>query len=583
MKRIIAIFVCLMLMIAPAFAEAERTFVVDTDIGTMLITESGAAVTAAGEYDSLTPITYGDCPPERMLYAVSSMDIGDGMFLDGTLFDGGEEDWEELFPEEDAWLDSDDFGGEIDDEGQWEDVPEDVEAWPEGEGGLDEDYDMEVVEDEQWPDEDIEAGEWPEEIAADDEWEDPFADVPYEEDYFGFDSYNFALMSADGRLLTGFDYISFEHDVKNGVVAAYDFNGFVTMLDENGTPLASGSYTSVVSDTNGGFFAIMPTIDAATGDLSVTAPIVHIAATGDIAETGLYTFSFEQLPGFSEGLMCVSVCSADATEDTAPRYVYIDVNGTDVFGRSFAYASNFVGGCAEVYDDYYSAGLIDRSGEYAVSGDYAYFEFGSDASVPVIGNLMSGGFDIVSVADGSFIGSYRPENGAVTLYAFHSGDGLIMAYSDAEMFILDTNGEMLYRGAGDMYAYTWYEYADSRPERLLMTGMQDEEMLVCVADFDGAQKSGWYKEITALSWIGGEGRYLVGNYELIEVAYDDVIGYEPDPSTYRYGVIDQDGNTVIEMNYEYFVALSADRYWVCDNEAYMLMDADGAVLASYPR
>lgn len=563
MKRILACAACLMLLAVSAFAEGGRVFVVDTDAGSMLITESGVRVTEAGEYDVIVPITYDDCPAERMLFAVSHLDMGDVFFPD----DGGEEDLEGMEEEEADW------GGD------WEEELDDVEAWPEEDGGLDEGYDMDVVDDQEWSD-----------FGEDGFYEDDFSgeeETDYgllDEEYIDYSmEYGVALMNTAGELLTGFDYASFIHDVENAVVFACDFDGWVTALDESGSVLAEGLYTSMASDGNGGFFAVAPETDEETGELSELAALVHVNAAGDINDTGLTTNAYEPLSGFSEGLMCVMVCDGYDGESPAYSYVYVDQNGDDAFERSFAFAVNFVGGCAEIIDETNISRLIDHSGNYVTDAEYSYFDCGEQGDgMPMVANLIDGGFDLISKEKFEIIASFRPENGATMLYAYHSGDGLIMAYSENEMMILDAQGSVLYRGTDDMYAYTWYEFCDSQPQRLLVTQGEGTDVMNCVADLSGAPQSDWYREISALSWMSGEGRYLVCDYELVEVEYDDVTGMEPDADTYRYGVIDQDGNVVVEMKYDYFDCLAADRYWVSDGISYQLLDGEGNVIVEMP-
>ena len=45
--------------------------------------------------------------------------------------------------------------------------------------------------------------------------------------------------------------------------------------------------------------------------------------------------------------------------------------------------------------------------------------------------------------------------------------------------------------------------------------------------------------------------------------------------SYRYGVIDQDGNVILETNYDYFNYLDSGRYWVGQGNTLMLMDENG--------
>lgn len=569
-KRILACAACLMLLTVSAFADGERVFVAGTDDGSMLITESGAKITEAGEYDVIVPVTYDDCPAERMLFAVSHLDLGDGFFAD----EGGEADWKDMEEAETGWEDMEEAGTDWDD--AWEDELDDVEAWPDEDGGLEEGYDMDVVDDQEWSDFG-EDGFYEDDFSGEEEFDYGLLDDEYID--YGME-YGVALMNAAGELLTGFDYVSFDHDVENATVFACDFDGWVTALDERGNILAAGPYTSMVSDGNGGFFAVAPEMDEETGELSELAALVHVTAAGDINNTGLITNAYEPLSGFSDGLMCVMVCDGYDGESPAYSCVYVDQNGADAFGCSFDFAASFMGGCAEVIDDNNIARLIDRNGNYVTDAEYSYFDCGEqDDGMSIVANLIDGGFDIISGDGFEIIASFRPENGATMLYAYHSGDGLIMAYSENEMMILDASGSVLYRGADDMYAYTWYEFCDSQPQRLLVTRGEGTNAANCVADLSGVQQSDWYREISALSWMGGEGRYLVCDYDLIEVTYDGVTVLEPDVDTCRYGVIDQDGNVVVEMKYDYFDCLAADRYWVSDGAGYQLLDDAGNVIA----
>ena len=121
MKKTVAFMLAMIITILPGFAEETRVFSARTDIGAVLITESGELVTEMGDYDVIDLISYDDCPPERQLFMVSMLDISDGFFL--------EDEYEEYFSDED-----------------WDYGLDDVEAWPDTEG-LDEGYDMEIVDD----------------------------------------------------------------------------------------------------------------------------------------------------------------------------------------------------------------------------------------------------------------------------------------------------------------------------------------------------------------------------------------------------------------------------------------------------
>ena len=555
MKRFVSVLLVLLMSALPAFAEGGRSFVVNTDSGAMLIDESGNALTAMGEYDVIDTISSEDCPAERRLFMVSQMDLSSGFFLEGEDEDEHSLDGGLLYGSDENW------DSELDEVEEW---PVDLEQLGDG-------FEMDVIDDVP-----VDWGETSDEYGdiLDDEYD--MLDDEYMD--YGYD-YGVALMNAKGELLTGFDYIGFSHDVANGVVEAYTFEGFVTMLDEQGNVLTEGLYISIVSDCSGGFFAVMPEIDPVTGDFSEIAPIVHITADGAIEQTGMRTFSYETLPGFSEGYMCVLVC--DEENDTY-KYVYIDVSGQPQFGAYFEYAANFMGGVAEVNDSDYQVHLIDTSGNYVTGEGYSYFDYYS-VNTPIIGNLADGGFDLISRDDYSVIASFRPEGDESFFSAYNSGDGFILASSDVREMVIDPAGNVLWSGelVETRYIYTGYEYSDALPGRMLVTEIGENGNVTKVVDFGFNTCSGDYREIYPMSWAGGSGRYQAMDYDVVETEYYDEVIIEPDYETVVYGVIDQDGNVIVPVEHDFFMYLDHDRYWVGSGNQYRLIDCNGKVIAEF--
>lgn len=539
MKKTIAMIIAMIMLAVPGVAGAARVFSVDTDMGAALIDENGALITGMGDYDVIDLISYG-CPPERQLFMASRLDISDGFFLE------------------------DEYGDFYGDDG-WDEGLDDEEQWPDTEG-LDEGYDMEIVDDMPIVS-DMQAG-------AEEEFSDEFFDSAFEPEDI---DYGVALMNAKGEVLTDFEYVGFAHDAENAVVEAYGFDGYVTMLDEAGNVLMTGEYTSAVSNGKGGFMAIAPVFDPETGDFEERAPVVRIDPDGSVTETGIYSYPYETLPGYSYGLMCVPVCGENGDYSN----VFIDADGNNAFGTGFEYASSFVDGYAEVMGEDYTSRLIDVTGAYVTGDGYSYFDIGyEDDGMPIVANLQDGGFELLSKADCSVIAAFPPEADCV-FYAYQCGDGTIAAYSDTQTMLVDGAGNVLYRGEGELYAQTWYEYADSVPERMIMSDFRDDAMRMCVAYLDGAPAGEWYAEVQALSWTGGEGRYLVLDYGYVEYEFDGEVFLEPDMDTFRYGVTDQDGNMVVGMKYDYFDMLASDRYWAAEGGTYSLIDDNGGVIAVF--
>ncbi len=560
MKRFFAILFVLAMLALPASAEGLRSFVVNTESGAMLIDENGNLLTDAGEYDVIDLISNSECPAERRLFMVSQMDLSSG-FLDEEEYDDGE--YTGSFMEDD-WS------------GDWDEELDDVEEWPVDLEELSDGYEMAVIDDVPVSETD-DGGEYGDVLG------DDFGVM--EEDYmdYGYD-YGVALMNARGELLTGFDYVGFTHDVKNGIVEAYTFEGFVTVLDEQGNVITEGMYTSIVSDCSGGFFAVMPDVDPVSGDFSEAASIVHISADGTVSDSGMYTFSYETLPGFSEGYMSVLVCDENAAADSSYEYIFIDTKGQPQFDTSFEYAANFIGGVAEINNSDYQVHLINTSGEYVTGEGYSYFDcLGIEDGMPIIGNLADGGFDLISGDDYSIIKRFTPEEGDFYFGAYYSGDNFIIASSDTREMVLDAEGNVLWSGEMefDRNLYTGYSYTDSRPERFVITRNTDYGYEAYITDFNLEPCSDGYREIYAVSWMDGNGRYQVLNYDMIEYEYDDVVGLSADFETIVYGVVDHNGNEIVPVEYDYFLNLDHDRYWVGMGDQYKLLDSDGKVIAEF--
>lgn len=530
MRKLFCLFIALALFSACACAESAETLIVELNDCAMLITADGEIITPRGEYDSINMITRGDCPAERALYCASSLGA--------------------LFIEFDDALD-DDFEYWDDIDGDLEDNPPDGEDAP---------------IDEMWTD-DFESEEGEVFVFNMGEY------IGYEYDYV---EQLYALMNYKGELLTGFDYSWFEHDADNAVVVAYKADGFKSALDESGNVLLEGPYAAIVSDGAGGYFATMPDLEQTDeyGAFAYRSPLVHVSATGEVSDTGIITDTWELL-GFESGLMCVASYSGETL-----KYIYVDASGADAFNKSFSEAFSFTGDYAEVYDDDGSTKLINKSGEYVTGDDYAWFDFGARDDLPIVANLTGGGFCLLDNKTLEASVEIKLAEDETSLYAYHSGDNLISAFSDIRAYIYDTQGNLIYVDDEGALAYSPYNDIDDVPERIVIStndGVNSENYLI---NFDGDIISDNYQQLSALSWISGQGRYLTAEYELIEYEYEGQTYYNQEYTA--FGVIDQDGKAVLDMIYTDIAYLSPTRYWACDGEKFILFDQNGASLFELP-
>ena len=571
MRKFLVILICLVLAAPCALAENTETMVVDYGVGSLLLSKDGTPLTEVGEYESINQVTTDDCDPSRVLYyATTTSAIS-------YPYDASDDQAVEEWPQD---------GGGLEES----DVPDDATIAPEETAGA--------------TAEATGSAEDGDKIGA--------SDGEIQEFDNGGVETNVALMDAAGNLLTDYDYTMFTHDVQNAVVIAYRTDGFVSALDEKGKVLLEGKYAAIVSDTVGGFYATKPDLTQtdAEGNFPVKSELFHISADGTETDTGIVTGT-DDLGGFSSGFMCLAKYdSLDATDDfgtdeaeaTTPpadaevkdttdpeaedgtgledaHYIFIDVSGADAFGKVFTGAYNFVGNYADVTDDNYNERLIDLSGEYVTEKAYNWFDLGKpNDGMPIVANLVDGGFDLLSREDLSVVKEFTLPSGETSLYAYQSGDGLIFAFSDTTVSVINAAGDAVYTGDASVYAYTDYRANDSVPERILTMTGESPKTQCQMLDLSGNPVGATYQEISALSWVNGKGRYLVASYDVGDAASGGDAQQEPNFESYRYGVIDQDGNAILETKYTELTYLTADRYWVCDGSVYQLVDSNGKAI-----
>ena len=91
---------------------------------------------------------------------------------------------------------------------------------------------------------------------------------------------------------------------------------------------------------------------------------------------------------------------------------------------------------------------------------------------------------------------------------------------------------------------------ESVPDRLICTRGAWPEQESFLADLRLRPVSDAYRMIeSGLWWKNGEGRFLVCDFEISEQTFDGETYAYPVASSYRYGVIDEDGAEVLPVAY----------------------------------
>ena len=565
MRKIIAVALALMLLSAGALAE-WLTMVADTVYGSILLDESGRLITGEGEYDAIYCITNDDCEPDRLLYAAAefgvAVDFSDLEVVYDDEFDTeeGEEDWEEWegYEGEDEWgteEDEDALSEETGDEGSTMSAIGGEGETLEGEG----DY--------------FYMGEEP----------------------------LYALMNADGEIISEFAYVDMIHDVDAACVYAVRADGFVDTLSETGEVLLEGNYSSVVSDCNGGWFVAVPDLDKVdeNGEFPAVSPLMHISADGSETDTG-YCCATSDAGTFAGGFLCTYIYEPDVDyelfyfgdeedeEDEAYAFyyledsgcVYLNSDGDNVFNTVFGMAEPFKGGYAAVYDDGYVGYLIDSEGSAVTDIKYSDFFFNDDDPV-IVANMSEGGTEVLSKADLSVIRTFTAEEFGGEVYGVLLEEGFISVTTESKTALFTLDCEPVYETSADAGEdiYTNYAYCDGVPQRLVCSNGVWPEAEYTLIDLNGNTTASGYKEISALTWQGSSGRFLTANYDTFEVEEEEGDAYiDVDPNSYRYGMIDENGGELLECKYLSITSLSANRYWISDGETYRLVDENGESL-----
>lgn len=363
-------------------------------------------------------------------------------------------------------------------------------------------------------------------------------------------AYQFALMDENGKLLTGFDYLTFEHYPADNVITFIGSDNRWGAMNEQGAVILKPEYICLYPNGKGGYLAQLWTGE---GEYSYdnTYPIVYIDEKGRSFDTG-YTAVAHGLNPFSEGY-----CAVNLNYGSGEHCVFLDYEGTNVFGRAYGWSTGFYGNYAQIYDnDTGLYGLIDKTGAWALPQKYTNMDSGMYSGT---GTYLAGtdsGSVLLDACTLETLSEIDYGDRDIT-YAMLSGRYFIGAYGEYESYLYDNRGNLLFSSPSGIN--TWYSHADEMPERFVITEGEWPEHSVYIVDASGRKTSPAFRDLYPAVWQEGRGRYIFSTYEM--AADDEGFAY-PDYASYRYGLCDQDGNILLEAHYSALEVLSPDRYWV---------------------
>lgn len=361
----------------------------------------------------------------------------------------------------------------------------------------------------------------------------------------------YALVDARGRQLTDFlyDYIDYS---PAGDVLIYSIEGRVGAMTRTLEELVPAAYDAVSPDGEGGFLL-------ATYDESDTSQLLYKPAGGEPGATGVKArFYTNSLAG---GFICAYGENG--------LYGYLTPQGRWAIKPRFEWAQNFVNGYAIVREKG-KVGIIDVKGRWSVKPSYD-----NDR-----GFLQNGEVALLMRGTRAFL--IRPSDGK-QLFSFRmSKDGYVVCSETRGLFaVVDQKKATLYTVDGEILftlddRYSFDLWSDAPEDRVLASSASD-----CILyDLLGREvltAQGLY----FLDTWDGRALYAISRFKTRLVQYEGTDPYEEAIyGTYRSGLVDSDGNSVLPVLYKQLYMLVPGRYYAEDAQRWGVIDAEGKWLVS---
>lgn len=363
-----------------------------------------------------------------------------------------------------------------------------------------------------------------------------------------------ALLDAEGRMLTAFEYSSFSFSGGYVIFRTLGDEGKVGAMDSLGNIVIEAAYESLCPVGGKRWLALVREDDE-------RCAVVRIDKDGSVHETGLHTYYPEDFGG-GDDLWAVW----DVIE-YGDRAVYINAMGEVQFGRGFDYGTPFENGYAVVRVNE-SYGVIDKSGSFAVPDDCD--DITHETGGPYILERGSTVILLDPVTLEELARETFPEGEHV--YETQMGDQLIFMIGDTRVAIYTTAGAFVSSYDANRDINYYQPDVHSEVTRLVETTGDWPFNLAHLVDLQGNQVGEDFQGLNAGIWQDGKGRFVCWSYK---VQTNGIGDYGIDWNSYRYGIVDEDGNPVLPMIYNNIDILSPDRYWVTQGNLTGMIDSQG--------
>lgn len=374
-------------------------------------------------------------------------------------------------------------------------------------------------------------------------------EIPKEGDYV---YPRYAILDWKGNLLTDFKYNSVEYS-KAADTLIYSIDGLFGAMTRDLKELVPCKYDAVAPDGEGGFVLLAHSNTSA-------ANVLHMAKGGKPKTTGVKARFYWS--SMSEGLLSAT--------DAQGYYGFLDGQGHWAIKPVFEWAQSFTGGYSIVRQKS-KTGIIDKTGKWTVKPTY------DDDR----GLLQNGSAAILLRGTRAYF--VRPSDGKPMFSLRLSKDGYVSIGPEKDVIAVNDKGKStLYDEHGKVLlslkdSYSFDLWSTQPEDRLLATSMRAGLLM------DMSGKTLYEGQgLNYLDTVDGKTLYTVMRYKTHTVKYqgDEQAYEEPIYATYRYGIVDSDGNQLQPMIYRQLYALIPGRYYAQDAKKWGVIDPEGKWIVS---
>ncbi len=371
-----------------------------------------------------------------------------------------------------------------------------------------------------------------------------------------------ALLNAKGERLTEHLYDTLEHIWRENVVV-FQRGELAGAMDERGNVLFEGEYIDLIP-ADGGFLALpREGVILDEDGYPQLARLWHIASNGEATDTGIDTGPYFYARFSGDGPLPIIVRVGDAWKSG-----YLAAGGAFAIEPIYESADVFRDGLAIVGVEGERYGMIRPDGTWALPPIYTNIG-DTYTGAPSIGAVRDQTVEILDRQSLKVLMRYpfpSGENGYVYTYEINAG-AIALGFGDG-MVVVGMDGEELFRLPNEAGAYVtgWFYNPEGIPERMVLTAGEWPAYRVYIVDRQLNRIAGPYQELAAARWSDGGGTFVTARYEMRTEGTGADAYASIDYDSYRYGLVDQDGNALLPEVYR--------QLWYMGNGYYMARDAD---------